>query len=115
MLETSFQTVFIVADAMSLREGTLHLLPALVILDLQLAGSDSLDLVRDIRELSPGTRVIGLSMHEQTAVARLALESGASAVITKHSLGSEFLPAIDAVLNGQEYISLDFNLTDSAH
>lgn len=38
LLGTTFETIFVVGDTKSLLEGTLQLLPVLVILDLQMAG-----------------------------------------------------------------------------
>lgn len=115
LLESTFQTVYAVADAPSLKEGALRLSPVLIVLDLSLVGSDSLHLLEEIRETSPATPVIVLSVHDQAAVAQLALASGARGVVIKRSIGSDLLPAIDAVLNDEEYVSPDFNLLAATH
>jgi DNA-binding NarL/FixJ family response regulator len=108
LLETAFQTVYVVADPDSLREGAQRLAPALIVLDLSLAGCDFSPLLQKVRELSPGSRVIVLSVYDQATVARLALAAGADSVVLKRCVGSDFMPAIAAVLRGEAYVSPDF-------
>lgn len=112
LLESTFKTVYIVADASSLKEGTLRLEPALVVMDLSLVGPEFPRLLREIKDLSPQSRVIVLSVHDQACVARLALASGANSVVLKRSVGSDFLNAISAVQRGEVFLSPGFNLHD---
>lgn len=114
LLETAFQTVYVVADTSTLREGTLRLLPTLIVLDLSLAGRNSTQLLEEIRDRSPSTRVLALTVHDEAAVAQLALLAGAHGVVLKRCIGSDFMPAIDAVLLGEKYVSPDFGLAVSA-
>ena len=115
LLEADFQTVYVVADVPSLREGTRELAPALIVLDLSLGGRESPRLLQEIHELSPASRVIVLSVHDEASVARMALASGAQSVVLKRSIGSDFLDAVSAVLRGEQYVSSDFDLVDSTH
>lgn len=110
LLETAFQNVYLVADSSTLREGTTQLLPSLIVLDIALAGLDSKQLLRDIRERSPATRVLVLTVHDELVVAELALHAGAHGVILKRSIGKEFMPAVDAVMHGREYVSPDIGV-----
>jgi DNA-binding NarL/FixJ family response regulator len=111
LLEADFQTVYVVADVPSLREGARELAPALIVLDLSLGGRDSPRLLQEIHELSPASRVIVLTLHDEAAVARMALASGAHSVVLKRSIGSDFLDAVSAVLRGEQYVSSDYDLT----
>jgi len=113
LLEADFRTVYVVADAPSLREGAQRLAPALIVLDLSLESSDCSQLLGEIPELSPASRVIVLSVHDEAAVARMALASGAQGVVLKRTIGSDFLHAVSAVLRGERYVSADFELADS--
>lgn len=110
LLETVFQNVYLVADTSTLREGTSQLLPSLIVLDLSLAGCDSSRLLHDIKERSPSTHVLVLTVHDERVVAELALRAGASGVVLKRSIGQEFMPAVDAVLQGEKYISPDIGV-----
>ena len=115
LLETTFQTVYIVANAQSLREGTQHLSPAVIVLDLSLVGGDLPQLLQTIRELSPKSRVIVLTLHDELTVVQLVLDSGAHGVVLKRCIASDFNNAIDAVLRGEEFVSPDFGLARSLH
>jgi DNA-binding NarL/FixJ family response regulator len=110
LLEAAFDTVYIVADLESLREGAKRLSPTVVVLDLPLAGGEVNELLHEIHELSPNSRVIVLTVHDQATVAKLALAAGASSVVLKRCVSSDFMPAIDAVLLGKEFVSPYFNL-----
>ena len=113
LLEADFQTVYVVADVPSLREGARELAPALIVLDLSLGGRDFPRLLQEIHELSPASRVIVLTLHDEATVARMALASGAQSVVLKRSIGRDFLDAVSAVLRGEQYVSSDFDLNDS--
>jgi len=115
LLETAFQTVYTVADTDSLRDGAKRLMPNLILLDLSLTEGDSPRMLRSIHDLSPNSRVILLTLHDQPAVARLALAAGAHGVVLKRSLGSDSLNAVDAVMRGETWVSPDFALPARAH
>lgn len=115
LLETSFQTVYIVADARSLKEGAERLAPALVVLDISLLCNDFPGLLKDIHELSPESKVIVLSVHDQVSVVHMALASGAKSVVLKRSIGADFLKAVSAVLRGEEFVSSGFDYQSSVH
>jgi len=105
LLESVFATVYLVADARSLREGARRLSPALIVLDLSLSGLGFQKLVRKLGKRSPGSRIIVLSVHDEPVVAQRALEAGANGVVLKRCVGRDFMLAIDAVLTGQCYVS----------
>ena len=69
LLETAFGTIFMVADEASLLEGVERLTPSVAIVDLALAGGDWLRLLRTVRERSPASKVIVLSLYDEMSVA----------------------------------------------
>jgi len=115
LLETTFQTVYTVADSKSLLEGTKRLSPALIVLDLSLGGSEFALLIKEIHQLSPESPVLVLSVHDQATVARMVLACGAKSIVLKRSIGSDFLTAVSAVLCGEQYVSPGFGLTPILH
>ena len=115
LLESAFQTVYIVADAPSLKEGAQLLSPALVVLDISLLGGDFPALVKEVHDVSPESRVIVLSVHDQASVARRVLALGANSVVLKRSIGNDLLDAVSAVLRGEEFISPGFAMHNQLH
>lgn len=59
--------------------------------------------------LAPGLRVIVLSMHDEEDYAKQALAAGAQAYVMKSGMIGELNAAIDAVRNGQYWISATLN------
>ena len=110
LLETTFQTVYTVANEKTLKEGAQRLLPSLIVLDLSLEADSLKYLLKEIHELSPNSPVMVLSIHDQATVARTAMGYGAKSVVLKRSIGTDFLDAVSAILRGEQYISPGFGL-----
>ena len=105
LLATAFETVFMVADEASLLEGVGRLTPAVVVLDLALSAGDLHGLLARVGTRAPGSKVLLLSVHDEPTVAAGALDAGADAVVLKRSLLNDLMPAVDALLAGERYLS----------
>jgi len=78
--------------------------PDIVLLDINMAPMNGFDVLKMIRKFSPGSRIIGVSMHSQPAYAKKMLRLGAKGYVTKNSPRQEMLEAIAEVSNNQIYI-----------
>ncbi len=105
LLGTLFDAVVMVADGCSLIETAERVRPTLLMVDLLLAKKNIAGLISRLREISPGSRVIVVSVHDEPPVAHAVIEAGADGFLVKCSLGSELIPAVEAVLRGERYIS----------
>jgi two-component system nitrate/nitrite response regulator NarL len=105
LLETEFETVFMVATEASLLEGAGRLNPAIVMVDLSLSAGDLIGLLRRIGARAPGVKVLLLSVHDERTVAESAMAAGADAVVLKRCLATDLIPAVKALLAGQSYLS----------
>jgi DNA-binding NarL/FixJ family response regulator len=83
----------------------LDLQPDLAIVDLSLRNSHGLDLIKDIRAASPKTRILVLSMHDESLYAERVLRAGAQGYITKQEATRKLLFAIRIILEGKTYLS----------
>ena len=79
--------------------------PDLAIVDLSLEDGSGLELIRSLREASPDTRVLVLSMHDEALFAERALRAGARGYIMKHEAISGLVHAIQEVLSGRVFVS----------
>ncbi|MGI9327648.1 MAG: response regulator [Pseudomonadales bacterium] len=100
LLETEFDIIFTVADPASLVEGADRLQPAMIVLDLAIAKGDLAGLIRQLRESSPESKIIALTVHTDPAIVDAMLTAGAHAVVLKHCISRDLLPAVDAALKG---------------
>ena len=78
--------------------------PQIVLLDINMAPLNGFDILKMIRKLSPGSKVIAVSMHSQPAYAKKMLRLGAKGYVTKNSPKQEMLDAIAEVNRGNIYI-----------
>ncbi len=109
LLETEFDTVFMVATEASLLEGAGRLKPAVVVIDLSLSAGDLSGLLGRICARAPGAKVLLLSVHDERTVAEGALAAGADAVVLKRCLVTDLMPAVNALRAGQRYVSPEFS------
>jgi len=79
--------------------------PDIVILDLSMPGRESLDVIPEILQVSPDTRVVILTMHPEPAFARAALRAGASGYVLKDAAHLELVNALEAARAGRTYVA----------
>ncbi|MBI1355178.1 MAG: response regulator [Acidobacteria bacterium] len=82
-----------------------ELRPDIVIMDVTMPEMGGVEATRRIRERLPSTRVIALSMHRDSVYVREILRAGADGYLLKESRSNDMLAAIQAVSNGEGYIS----------
>jgi DNA-binding NarL/FixJ family response regulator len=79
--------------------------PNILILDLNMPRLHGIEVLRQTRTSSPGTRVIVLSMHNDEPYVIESLRAGASAYILKGSESQEIVHAVKEVLAGRRFLS----------
>ncbi len=83
--------------------------PDIVLLDLQMEGLNGLEVLRRARSRFPRTRVLVLSMHQDSSYVVRALKNGASAYVLKHSDVKDLVHAVREVVAGRNYLSPPFS------
>ena len=94
-----------------------ELKPDLVLLDIGLPKLNGIEAARRIRQLSPSSKVLFLSLNNSPDVVQAALGTGGLGYVHKTDARSELLPAVDAVLRGKQYVSSSlkgYELTDTS-
>jgi DNA-binding NarL/FixJ family response regulator len=81
----------------------------LLITDFNLPGMDGLALVRLVKKISPSTKIILLSMHDEVHLVKEILKEGISGYVLKNDSHKELLQAIAAVKECKIYLSNDIN------
>jgi two-component system invasion response regulator UvrY len=78
----------------------------LVISDISMPPGDSgLDAIKKIKQFSPKTAVIIMSMHSPEMYAVRAIKAGAAGYLSKDMASTELVKAIEQVLSGRRYMS----------
>jgi DNA-binding response OmpR family regulator len=82
-----------------------ELRPDLVVLDIGLPTLNGIEAARRIRQVSPHSKILFLTMEESPDVVQVALSTGAHGYVHKSRAQSELLPAIQTVLRGKQFVS----------
>lgn len=79
--------------------------PDLVLSDISLPGKSGVDLIHDIRALSPDVPVLAISMHDERLYAERVLRAGGRGYVMKSEGPGRMLDAIRKVLAGNVAVS----------
>jgi DNA-binding NarL/FixJ family response regulator len=86
-----------------------ELKPDLILLDIGLPKLNGIEAARKIRQLSPSSKIVFLSLNKNLEAVRAALSTGAQGYVYKMDVRRDFLPAIEAVLRGKQFVSSSLN------
>jgi len=103
-----FADVQVVAEASNAEQALLLALqhaPDVVLMDLSLPGRTGLEALTDILARAPGSRVVMMSMYDDTAHVRDALDRGAAGFVVKDAAPQELELALRAAHAGQLFLS----------
>jgi DNA-binding NarL/FixJ family response regulator len=79
--------------------------PDILVLDLMMPNLNGLEVLSQVRKLSPATRTIVFSMQTADVYVLEALRAGAMGYLLKDMGASEIVAAIQAVIQGNRYVS----------
>ncbi|MBM4294605.1 MAG: response regulator transcription factor [Deltaproteobacteria bacterium] len=79
--------------------------PDVVIMDISMPDLNGIEATRQVRDESPGVKVIALSMHSDSLFVLNMLKAGASGYLLKDCALEELVKAIRIVMNGKTYLS----------
>jgi two-component system, NarL family, response regulator NreC len=78
--------------------------PTVLLLDLNMPGRASLDALPELREASPRTEVVVLTMQNEPAFARRALQAGVRGYVLKEAADAELVQAVRSAAAGDTYL-----------
>jgi two-component system response regulator NreC len=78
--------------------------PEVLVLDLNMPGGSGLSMLPRIREESPDTRIVVLTMQGEPAFARQALRSGALGYVLKEAADAELVKAVRMAARDETYL-----------
>jgi DNA-binding NarL/FixJ family response regulator len=105
LLEKKVHLVAAVGDGRALVQAVEENEVDVVLLDISMPLLNGMDAARQIRKISPATKLIFLTMHADADYVIEALRIGASGYLLKWSAETELDAAIDTVLQGGTYLT----------
>jgi two-component system, NarL family, response regulator NreC len=79
--------------------------PQVLVLDLNMGGESSLDVIPQLRAEMPDTQIVVLTMQSDSAFARAALRAGAVGYVLKDAADAELMNAVELASEGRTYLN----------
>jgi CheY-like chemotaxis protein len=99
------QVICEASDGLEAVQKAHELRPDLIVLDIGLPTLNGIEVARRIRRLSPESKILFLSQESSVDVVREVLNLGARGYVVKAFAGSELLAAVEAVVQGNQFVS----------
>jgi DNA-binding NarL/FixJ family response regulator len=92
------------SDGAEAIDRAVRLCPEVAVIDVSMGDVNGAETTRRIRAVCPGTRVLALTVHEDTSYLRELLDAGAAGYVLKRAAADELIRAIRAVAAGGVYV-----------
>lgn len=104
-LGEEFEIVDAVKNGQEAVEAVIRLDPDVLVTDISMPVLDGFQAASRIRAAGSRTKVIFLTVHEDTDFVSAAFAAGASGYVTKSRLSTDLAPAINDALQGRSFVS----------
>ena len=103
--ESDFEVVAEASDIESAKRYVRGHHPRVLVLDLNMPGGSSLEAIPILRQESPDTQIVVLTMQQEPAFAREALGAGALGYVLKEAADDELVEAVRRAAVGETYLN----------
>ena len=103
--DPGFEVVAEASDGHEAIQLVEKLKPNLVLTDLSMPRMNGMEAIREIRRLTPETRIVVLTVHKTEEYILATFKAGADGYVLKDATHDELMTALNHVLTGKRYIS----------
>jgi CheY-like chemotaxis protein len=93
------------SDGLEAVQKAEELTPDVILLDISLPKLNGIEAARQIRKVAPESKILFVSTYASWEIVEGALDTGASGYVIKGDAGKELAKAVEAVFQGNRYIS----------
>jgi len=104
-LANDFEIVAILTDGQAVLDSYQEQQPDLFVLDISMGKMSGLDVARRLRQNGSESPIVFLTVHQEADFVHAALASGGSAYVVKSHMTNDLIPAIQAALSKEQFIS----------
>ncbi len=105
LLESEFALAGVVENGRALLAAARELLPDVIVSDITMPELNGIEALEELKKINPDVRLVFLTMHDNIAYARRALDAGAMGYVLKHAAPEELIMAVRAAYAGQTFVS----------
>jgi DNA-binding NarL/FixJ family response regulator len=103
--EKDYKVVAAISDGATVVGECLRLRSDVIVLDISMGGYNGIIVARQLRDSGCNTKIVFLTVHEDSDYVNAAMGAGGSAYVVKSRLSQDLLPAIDSVLANKVFVS----------
>jgi DNA-binding NarL/FixJ family response regulator len=105
LLRDSFDVVGVATDGKAALESALALNPDLVVLDISMPQMSGIDVARALRKRGNQSRIIFLTVHEDSDILATCLSVGGLGYVVKALMETDLIPAMNQALADRPFVS----------
>jgi DNA-binding NarL/FixJ family response regulator len=105
----NLRVIGVASDGLEAVQKAEELQPDLILLDIGLPSLNGIEVARQIRKLSPKSKILFVSQESSADIVQGALGTGAQGYVLKSDAGRELLEGVNAVLRGEQFVSGRFS------
>jgi len=99
------KVVGVAGDGQAAVESAAKLRPDVLVLDISMPRLNGIEAAKLMKEASPSTRIVFLTVENDPDMCRAALDTGACCYVLKARLATDLIPAIKAARDGVRFVS----------
>jgi len=104
-LQPTFDVVGVAHDGLEMIEQTKRLNPDVIVADISMPGVDGIAAAHRLQEMGAKITIVFLTIHESPEFVEACLAEGALGYVVKAHMKRDLIPAIEAALSGQSFVS----------
>jgi DNA-binding NarL/FixJ family response regulator len=105
LVEPEFEVVATVGDGNALVVAAERLAPDVIVTDIAMPGLNGITAAAEILRRNPAARIVFVTVYNHPVLVQKGLATGALGYVLKLRAGDDLVPAIRAVLRGEQHLS----------
>lgn len=104
-LQSTFDVVGVARNGIQMVEEAMRLSPDIIVADISMPEIDGIEAAHRLREMGTTATIVFLTIHESPEFVQACLAEGALGFVVKSQMKTDLIPAINAALSGQCFVS----------
>lgn len=105
LLQSTFEVVGVAHDGLEMVDKAMRLSPDIIVADISMPELDGVQAAHRLQEMGAEVPIVFLTVHESPRFVEACLAEGALGFVLKSQMRADLIPAINAALSGQCFVS----------